>query len=245
MKGTPVIGCALLGALVTGCVAAGTHKQIRADLKQTRNQLAAAYEQVEAEKQRIEELAALKREQEKMSNELLEAQTALALTRSELDRAKETLAEEQEARRDLGEQLIKIHSENRQIEGLSGELRRERDLLKTRADDLEPRLETAQQDLASAQKALTEASDRDQALVKEKEELTASLAQARSQARYLQTKLEAEHAQVAALQEDKQRLMSGTTTAQEEIARLQKRAGELETEAAFAQDLARQLSERD
>ncbi len=245
MKGTPVIVCVLLGALVTGCVAVGTHKQTLADLKQARNQLAAAYEQVEAEKQRTEELAALKREQEKRSNELLEAQTALALTRSELDRAKETLAEEQEARRDLGEQLIKIHSENRQIEGLSGELRRERDLLKTRADDLEPRLETAQQDLASAQKALTEASDRDQALVKEKEELTASLAQARSQARDLQTKLEAEHAQVAALQEDKQRLMSGTTTAQEEIARLQKRAGELETEAALAQDLARQLSERD
>lgn len=232
MKGTPVIVCALLGALVTGCVAAGTHKQILADLKQARNR-----------------------------NELLEAQAALARTRSELDRAKETLAEEQEARHDLGEQLIKIHSENRQIEGLSGELRRERDQLKTRADDLERRLETAQQDLASAQealtidirsprrrleeKALTEASDPNQALVKEKEELTASLSQARSQARDLQTKLEAEHAQVAALQEDKQRLMSGTTTAQEEIARLQKRAGELETEAAFAQDLARQLSERD
>jgi len=155
MKGTPVIVCALLGALVTGCVAVGTHKQILADLKQARNQLAAAQEQVEAEKQRTEELAALKREKEKRSNELLEAQTVLAGTRRELDRAKETLAQGQEARRDLGEQLIKIQSENRQIEGLSGELRRERDQLKTRADDLERRLETAQQDLASAQKAST------------------------------------------------------------------------------------------
>jgi chemotaxis protein MotB len=40
-------------------------------------------------------------------------------------------------------------------------------------------------------------------------------------------------------------LMSGTTTAQEEIARLQKRAGELEAETAHANDLAKQLSGRE
>ena len=39
--------------------------------------------------------------------------------------------------------------------------------------------------------------------------------------------------------------MSGTTTAKEEIARLQKHAGELETEAARAEDLAKRLAERD
>ncbi len=40
-------------------------------------------------------------------------------------------------------------------------------------------------------------------------------------------------------------LMSGTTTAQEEIARLQKRAGELEAETARANDLAKRLSGRE
>ena len=40
-------------------------------------------------------------------------------------------------------------------------------------------------------------------------------------------------------------LMSGTTTAQEEIARLQKRAGELEGETARANDLVKELSARD
>ena len=49
---------------------------------------------------------------------------------------------------------------------------------------------------------------------------------------------------MSALQEDKQRLLGGTTTAQGEIARLQKRAGELETEAARAKDLEKQLAER-
>ncbi len=39
--------------------------------------------------------------------------------------------------------------------------------------------------------------------------------------------------------------MSGTTTAQEEIARLQKRAGELEAETARANDLAKRLSGRE
>jgi len=47
------------------------------------------------------------------------------------------------------------------------------------------------------------------------------------------------------LQQDKQKLMSGTTTAQEEIARLQKRAGGLETEVARAADLTKRLEARD
>jgi uncharacterized coiled-coil DUF342 family protein len=39
--------------------------------------------------------------------------------------------------------------------------------------------------------------------------------------------------------------MTGTTTAQEEIARIQKRAGELETAAARVDDLEKRLRERD
>jgi uncharacterized coiled-coil DUF342 family protein len=39
--------------------------------------------------------------------------------------------------------------------------------------------------------------------------------------------------------------MSGTTTAQEEIARIQKRVGELETAAARVDDLEKRLRERD
>ena len=39
--------------------------------------------------------------------------------------------------------------------------------------------------------------------------------------------------------------MTGTTTAQEEIARIQKRVGELETAAARVDDLEKRLRERD
>ncbi len=102
-----------------------------------------------------------------------------------------------------------------------------------------------QRELSNARKAFEDATARLAAVEKEKEQAIAALAQARDQARELETKLAAEQAKTEALQQDKQRLLAGTTTAQDEIARLQKRAGELETESARAKDLEKRLSERD
>ena len=50
---------------------------------------------------------------------------------------------------ELRDQLVKSEEENRQVNELSGEVRRERDQLKTKADDLQRQLETARQNLAS------------------------------------------------------------------------------------------------
>ncbi|TAJ23957.1 MAG: hypothetical protein EPO64_10190 [Nitrospirae bacterium] len=83
------------------------------------------------------------------------------------------------------------------------------------------------------------------AALQEKERLGAALSQARDRVRDLEVTLAAEQTQTAALREDKQKLLAGTTTAQEEIARLQKQAGLLEAERARAEDLAKRLSERD
>ncbi len=63
-------------------------------------------------------------------------------------------------------------------------------------------------------------------------------------AKDLTTRLAAEQSQVAKLRDEKQRLMAGTTTAQEEIERMQKRIGELEIEEARARDLEQRLNER-
>ena len=68
--------------------------------------------------------------------------------------------------------------------------------------------------------------------------LESSKNQAAAEADRLQKQVADVNTRVAAL-------MSGTTTAQEEIARLQKRASELEAETARANDLVKQLSERD
>jgi chromosome segregation ATPase len=125
------------------------------------------------------------------------------------------------------------------------ELRTEYDRLQLKAEDLQRQLEKAQQDLAGGKKALGDVNARLTALEKEKSQTAGALTEARDQARDLSTKLAAEQVKAATLREDKQRLMNGTTTTKEEIARLQKHAAELETEAARADDLAKRLLERD
>ena len=60
-----------------------------------------------------------------------------------------------------------------------------------------------------------------------------------------QTKLKAEQDTVAALQNDKQLLITRATTATDELAKTQKRLGELETDASRAKDLEQRLSQRD
>jgi chromosome segregation ATPase len=125
------------------------------------------------------------------------------------------------------------------------ELRAEYDRLQLKAEDLQRQLEKAQQDLAGGKKALGDVNARLAVLEKEKSQMAGALTEARDQARDLSTKLAAEQVKAATLREDKQRLMSGTTTTKEEIARLQKHAAELETEAARAEDLAKRLAERD
>ena len=76
-------------------------------------------------------------------------------------------------------------------------------------------------------------------------DLTAALTEARDKIKDLENKLATEQVKAGTLREEKQKLMTGTTTAQEDIARIQKRAGELETAAARVDDLEKRLRERD
>lgn len=76
-------------------------------------------------------------------------------------------------------------------------------------------------------------------------DLTAVLTEARDKIKDLESKLATEQVKAGTLREEKQKLMSGTTTAQEEIARIQKRVGELETAAGRIDDLEKRLRERD
>ena len=76
-------------------------------------------------------------------------------------------------------------------------------------------------------------------------DLTAALTEARDKIKDLESKLATEQVKAGTLREEKQKLMTGTTTAQEEIARIQKRVGELETAAARVDDLEKRLRERD
>ncbi|MDP2381473.1 MAG: OmpA family protein [Nitrospirota bacterium] len=245
-KHMAIIGIvAILGLGLSGCVSNGTHEQTLAELDKARK---AAAQQAEVDKSSLAEQVARVADLEKakalVGNELLAAQTELSRTQAELVRARDVAEREQESSRRLRDQVIKAQEESRQVQNLSGEVRRERDQLKTKADDLNRQLETGRQDLANRENALSGTKARVAVLEKQEQDLTDALSAARGDIRNLTTKLEAEHTQVATLQEDKKRLLGGTTTAQSEIARLQKRAGELETEAMRAKDLDKQVTER-
>jgi chemotaxis protein MotB len=91
------------------------------------------------------------------------------------------------------------------MERLNGELRRERDLLQSRLDDLQKNYDTSKQEF--------------------------------------EVKLKAEQDTATALQNDKQLLIARTTASTDELAKAQKRMGELETDASRAKELEQRLAE--
>ncbi|TKB75452.1 MAG: hypothetical protein E8D45_07425, partial [Nitrospira sp.] len=169
----------------------------------------------------------------------------LAKARSDAAAGQKALTGEQETRRDLEARFNTLTGEHKRLDQAGQELRRDRDQLQNKVEDAQRRIETAQQELSGTKQRLTEADKHIAALDKEKGQLTTTLAEAQHHARDLATQLSAEQAKVAVLQEDRQGLLGGTTTARDEIARLQKRTGELETQAARAADLDKRLSEQD
>ncbi len=190
-------------------------------------------------------MAALGREEARLSGELLGAQNTVTQTRSVLTATEERLLAQQQGRQEAERAVAALHEKAQQLERLGAEIRRERDGVQTRVEDLTRRLETTQQELAGNKQALGDAHARISDLVRGREQAVSALTDARNQGRMLESSLAAEQAKVTALQDDKQRLLSGTTTAQEEIGRLQKRAGELETVAARVEELDTQLRQRD
>lgn len=94
-------------------------------------------------------------------------------------------------------------------------------------------------------KSIAEIENLQQEKAKLSKDLTAALTEARDKVKDLENKLATEQVKAGTLREEKQKLMTGTTTAQEEIARIQKRVGELETASARVEDLEKRLRERD
>jgi chemotaxis protein MotB len=232
-------------ALLAGCVTSGTHQQTVDDLEKARKasaQTDASFESLK--KQTAAQISALEEDKSRLGNEVLAAQSLANQSRAALETSESALAGERTARRQLDAKLNRLTSDHQMLDQLAAELRRERDLLQTKGDDLQRRFDTSQQELASARKGLTDADARIGSLDRDKEKMAATLSDSQNQTKDLASKLDAEHRLVTALQADKQRLMSGTTTAQDEIATLQKRAGELETQATRAADLDKRVAEQ-
>lgn len=94
-------------------------------------------------------------------------------------------------------------------------------------------------------KSIAEIESLQQDKAKMSKDLTAALTEARDKIKDLESKLATEQVKGSTLREEKQKLMTGTTTTPEEIARIQKRVGELETAAGRVEELEKRIRERD
>ena len=197
MKRTISAFLAISVLAIAGCVTSGTHEQTVADLEQARKASSKTMADFDAyKKQSAAQIAALEADKTKLSNELLASETASAKVQRDLDQARSSLNTTLASRKELEDDVRKIRTETSGTERLNGELRREREQLQSKVDDL-------------------------------------------------QTKLKAEQATVAALQKDKELLITRATGATDELAKTQRRLGELETDASRAKDLEQRLSQRE
>jgi chemotaxis protein MotB len=193
---------------MTGCVTSGTHDQTVAELDQARKAAGKTTADFDAfKKQSAAQISALEEQKTKLSNDLLAAQTETAKVQRDLDQTRGSLNTTLASRKDMEEDVRKIRSETSGMERLNGELRREREQLQGKLDDLQKNYDATKQDL--------------------------------------ETKLKAEQDSVAALQNDKQLLITRTMGATDELAKSQKRMGELESDASRAKDLEQRLSQRE
>ncbi len=209
---------ALGGVMAAGCVLPVTYDRVKADLEQARTQVATEQKRAATEKEGLEaQLTALDEEKTRLANRLLAAQSNVAKTRAALQKTKEERRWQIEGRRDSEQQALQLNHEGEQLIRMNQELRRERDLLRTKSEDLQRSFDTAQQEIEHRTEAVAQAEARTASLGKDMTHVGAALAVAQNDARDLQ----------------------------EEIARLQKRAGELGAKAALVEVLEQRLSERE
>jgi chemotaxis protein MotB len=246
MKVMNLIAMSVCGLLVAGCVTKGTHGQTVAELEETRKASAKAATDFDTlKKQSATQIAALEEEKSKVANELMSAQNAATKAQQDLDRANKNLDTALMDRRELEEEAKRLRADTSESQRTSGELRRERDLLQAKTEDIERRLEAAQQELANHAKALRDATAHIAVLGQEKERQGKALVEAQSRAQDLETKLQGERATIAGLQDEKQKLIVRVTAATDELAKVQKQVGELQTISTHAEDLDTRLSQRE
>lgn len=137
-------------------------------------------------------IAVLEQEQTRLASHLIAAQSAAAETQTVLEATRKELAGEQKGRREAEFELASLQSKNRQLDRIGKEIRRVRDFLQTKVEDLAERLQMAQGALTSREQSLTDAHGRIAHLEEEKERARAALSNAQNKARILEASLAAE-----------------------------------------------------
>jgi len=241
----------LIGVLVlAGCVSSKTHEQTVTELDQMRKASAKVSEDFDNFKKQSEaQIATLSSEKATLSDDLLAAQTANAKIQRELDQTKSSLNSTLASRQALEGEVKKIQAETSGMEQMNGELRRSRDILQGKLDDLEKNYEASKQDfetkLNAEQATVAGLKNDKQLLITRAMTATDELVKLQRRMGELETELKAEQATSAGLENDKQLLITRAMTATDELAKLQRRMGELETDASRVKDLEQRLSQRE
>jgi len=190
MKKHAIVGIIVSALTVGGCVSTSTHKEIVDELEQTKKARTQTAAELEATKKKAAaETSALQEEKTRLSNELLAAQTKVGQQQQKLDLLAKNMDATLEAQRNLETELTKLRREASEATRLSDELRRERDVLQTKAADLEKQLETSREELTVTRKGLGDANAHLAALENERKQLQSGAASAQEQIAQLQKRV--------------------------------------------------------
>jgi chemotaxis protein MotB len=237
--------------MAAGCVSKSTHTDTLAQLEEARTvglKNAEAFEKfkkqaaadVDSQRQQLSrQIDGLNQDKTSLSDELNTTQQALAHEKQEREATQRNLENEQERQRNAVKQFEQTQDEHQRLEQANIQLDQERNRLKTAADASQGQVDDLRRQMASAKSDLANADSRYAVLQKEREQLAADLDGARNHAKELSGKLSAEQQAAGALRDDKQRLLGAMAASQEELARLQKRSGDVESQ------FTEQLSDRD
>ncbi|MCI0627605.1 MAG: OmpA family protein [Acidobacteria bacterium] len=197
---------------VIGCVSKGAHTQTLTDLEQARKasaQTAAAFDSYK--KQATAEIEGLKQERTNLSNDLLASLTATNKLQQQLDTTTKTVTSELEAKRALEGEVKRLQDLSQQVQRLSGELRRERDLLQAKAGELERQVAALQKRAGELETEMARAAD-----------LTKRLDARDQEIGKLQASIEQEKERLRAEEAEKVRLEQERAAKEAEIQRLTK-----------------------
>lgn len=222
-----------------GCVSKDVHQQVLNTLEEMRKA------EADARKREVEmtaDLQAVHQRNAKLMRELTEIRNGGKDLESKLAVELVKVATLREEKQKLMAEIATSKEEAAKLQKRISELEAaEVESRKIEADARKSEAETASACEAFKKKTLAEL----ETVHQQKAKLTNELTEAKNLTKDLETKLAVEQVKVATLREEKQKLMTGTTTTKDEIARIQKRMGELETAAVRALELEKRLEERD
>ncbi|WP_447597855.1 OmpA family protein [Nitrospira sp. Nam80] len=231
---TRVFASALMLCLLitSACVSHDTHSRALGELNEARHATLQSRHELDAYKKEAAAVAeANDAERSRLSQQLRDAHMELASLRSELGDLQRELEGKTATLGEANSRVRALSQVNNEAAGRLGSMEFEKQAAQGRISTMEKEAEAMRERLAS--------------LEKERDDLTVALRDTQDRERELQAQVASLASQVGSLQNENHSLLSGTTTAKDVIAQLQKRAGELESVSARADDLARQLNERE